>query len=139
MDFDLLLTFDLIIISCLGKSRDVEINGNVVTSKKGWAYCLLDCKLVPGSGQEVQWNLVWRTGRWNVGYGITTFPFQNDPKDGVVKFKEETIMVWENGYTYGGRTGKRRSNVKWGTNDKMTMTFNPSQRTFSMQKVCFNS
>ena len=79
------------------KCRDVGISGNKMTRKSYGGYCLIDTKLQTSpSGNIIEWILKANKLMGRVGYGITTFPFKEDPKD-FDKFNEETVMVLRGG------------------------------------------
>ena len=121
-----------------GKSRDVDVNGNMVKKNAQYGYCLLDVELWTGNSELVEWNLTARRLNGCVGYGITIYPFSIDVEH-YERFCSDTLMIisWY-GVIYGGKTGIPPRKLKWVENDKIKFIFNPKLRSLSIQKVSNN-
>ena len=139
----------------LGKSKNVEIQGKLVSQKAEQGFCLLDKLLTVNDVTEnaddvleseiVKWTISIRKLEGEVGLGITKWPLvsmSDETSDNMTDlwnrdaFGESTIMYYcKTGLVFGGSSNKRASNILVQLGDNITFRFDPIQRTLFLQKV----
>ena len=141
----------------LGKSKNVEIQGKLISQKAEQGFCLLDKLITVNDVTEsaddvieseiVKWTISIRKLEGEVGLGITKWPLvsmSDETSDNMADlwnrdaFGVSTIMYYcKTGLVFGGSSNKRTSNILVQLGDNITFRFDPIQRTLFLQKVRF--